>query len=113
MRIGPQRGSMRVEQTGSRICAIGRGLMSRPTLLMIDEPALGLAPRAVEKLSEALVEVNRSGVTILLVEQNINFAQRLGDTVAVMDNGRVVHSGTMAAFSADEALQQSLLGLAL
>jgi branched-chain amino acid transport system ATP-binding protein len=54
-----------------------------------------------------------SGVTILLVEQNINFAQRLGDTVAVMDNGRVVHSGSMAAFSADAQLQQSLLGLAL
>jgi branched-chain amino acid transport system ATP-binding protein len=52
-------------------------------------------------------------VTILLVEQNINFAKRLGDTVAVMDNGAVVHAGSMHAFAEDEALQQSLLGLAI
>ena len=62
---------------------------------------------------DAFAELKASGVTILLVEQNIHFAQRLGDHVAVMDNGRVVHAGTMAAFSADAQLQQSLLGLAL
>ena len=54
-----------------------------------------------------------TGVTILLVEQNINFAKRLGDTVAVMDNGQVVHAGSMAALAQDEELQRSLLGLAL
>ena len=67
----------------------------------------------INNMIDAFSELKKSGVTILLVEQNINFAQRLGDTVAVMDNGVVVHSGSMAAFSADEALQQSLLGLAL
>ena len=71
------------------------------------------APAIINNMIEAFSELKKSGVTILLVEQNINFAQRLGDTVAVMDNGAVVHTGSMAAFSADEALQQSLLGLAL
>ena len=64
-------------------------------------------------LIEAFDQLKKSGVTILLVEQNIHFAKRLGDTVAVMDNGRVVHAGSMAALAADEALQQSLLGLSL
>ena len=62
---------------------------------------------------DAFDQLKRSGVTLLLVEQNINFAKRLGDSVAVMDNGRVVHAGRMADLAADEALQQSLLGLAL
>ena len=79
----------------------------------IDEPSKGLAPVMINNMIDAFAELKASGVTILLVEQNINFAQRLGDNVAVMDNGRVVHSGSMAAFSADAQLQQSLLGLAL
>ena len=70
-------------------------------------------PKTVNEMIDAFAELKASGVTILLVEQNIHFAQRLGDTVAVMDNGRVVHAGTMAEFSADAQLQQSLLGLAL
>ena len=81
--------------------------------MIVDEPSKGLAPAIVNNMIDAFAELKAQGVTILLVEQNINFAQRLGDTVAVMDNGRVVHSGSMAAFSADEKLQQSLLGLAL
>ena len=62
---------------------------------------------------DAFAELKRSGATILLVEQNIHFAQRLGDRVAVMDNGVVAHSGSMAAFAADSELQHALLGLAL
>ena len=77
------------------------------------ESRLGLAPVMINNMIDAFAELKRSGVTILLVEQNINFAQRMGDTVAVMDNGRVVHAGSMAEFSADAQLQQSLLGLAL
>ncbi|MNV84715.1 leucine/isoleucine/valine transporter ATP-binding subunit [compost metagenome] len=61
----------------------------------------------------AFEQLKAAGVTILLVEQNLAFATRLGDTVAVMDNGRVVHAGRMADLAADTALQQSLLGLAL
>lgn len=62
---------------------------------------------------DAFEQLKASGVTILLVEQNINFAKRLGDTVAVMENGIVVHAGAMQAFAQDESLQTSLLGLAL
>ena len=96
-----------------QMLAVARAIVEPRELLIIDEPSKGLAPAIINNMIDAFSELKKSGVTILLVEQNINFAQRLGDTVAVMDNGRVVHSGTMAAFSADERLQQSLLGLAL
>ena len=96
-----------------QMLAVSRAIVEPRELLIVDEPSKGLAPAIINNMIDAFSEVKKSGVTILLVEQNINFAQRLGDTVAVMDNGVVVHSGSMAAFSADEALQQSLLGLAL
>ena len=96
-----------------QMLAVSRAIVEPRELLLIDEPSKGLAPVMINNLIDAFAELKRSGVTILLVEQNINFAQRLGDNVAVMDNGRVVHSGSMAAFSADLQLQQSLLGLAL
>ncbi|GER16760.1 ABC transporter ATP-binding protein [Variovorax boronicumulans] len=96
-----------------QMLAVSRAIVEPRQLLIIDEPSKGLAPVMINNMIEAFGELKASGVTILLVEQNIHFAQRLGDTVAVMDNGRVVHSGSMAAFSADAQLQQSLLGLAL
>ncbi|CAA2104318.1 ABC transporter ATP-binding protein [Variovorax paradoxus] len=96
-----------------QMLAVSRAIVEPRELLIIDEPSKGLAPVMINNMIDAFAELKRSGVTILLVEQNINFAQRLGDTVAVMDNGRVVHAGSMAAFSADAQLQQSLLGLAL
>ena len=96
-----------------QMLAVARAIVEPRELLIVDEPSKGLAPAIVNNMIDAFAELKAQGVTILLVEQNINFAQRLGDTVAVMDNGRVVHSGSMAAFSADEKLQQSLLGLAL
>ena len=96
-----------------QMLAVSRAIVEPRELLIIDEPSKGLAPAIINNMIDAFDELKRSGVTILLVEQNINFAQRLGDTVAVMDNGRVVHSGGMAEFSADAQLQQSLLGLAL
>ncbi|RQO64326.1 ABC transporter ATP-binding protein [Variovorax sp. KBW07] len=96
-----------------QMLAVSRAIVEPRELLLIDEPSKGLAPVMINNMIDAFAELKRSGVTILLVEQNINFAQRLGDSVAVMDNGRVVHSGSMAAFSEDAQLQQSLLGLAL
>ncbi|VTU18896.1 LIV-I protein F [Variovorax sp. SRS16] len=96
-----------------QMLAVSRAIVEPRELLIVDEPSKGLAPAIINNMIDAFGELKRSGVTILLVEQNIHFAQRLGDTVAVMDNGRVVHSGSMAAFSADAQLQQSLLGLAL
>jgi branched-chain amino acid transport system ATP-binding protein len=96
-----------------QMLAVSRAIVEPRELLLIDEPSKGLAPVMINNMIDAFAELKASGVTILLVEQNINFAQRLGDNVAVMDNGRVVHSGGMAEFSADAQLQQSLLGLAL
>ncbi|NBS96333.1 MAG: ABC transporter ATP-binding protein, partial [Betaproteobacteria bacterium] len=79
-----------------QMCAIGRGLMSRPSLLMIDELSLGLAPRAVEKLSEALIEINKSGLTILLVEQDVFTAFELAQSGIVIETGRVTIAGPSA-----------------
>ena len=93
--------------------AVARAVIESRELLIIDEPSKGLAPAIVNNMIDAFAQLKAAGVTILLVEQNLHFAKRLGDTVAVMDDGRVVHSGSMAAFSGDEELQQSLLGLAL
>lgn len=96
-----------------QMLAVSRAIVEPRELLIIDEPSKGLAPAIINNMIDAFAELKASGVTILLVEQNLNFAQRLGDTVAVMDNGRVVHAGSMAAFSQDQELQQRLLGLAL
>ena len=96
-----------------QMLAVSRAIVEPRELLIVDEPSKGLAPAIINNMIEAFQQLKASGVTILLVEQNINFAKRLGDTVAVMDDGRVVHSGTMAALAQDEALQQRLLGLSL
>jgi branched-chain amino acid transport system ATP-binding protein len=96
-----------------QMVAVARAIVEPRDLLIVDEPSKGLAPAIINNMIEAFDQLKKSGVTILLVEQNINFAKRLGDSVAVMDNGVVVHAGSMAALAADEALQQSLLGLSL
>lgn len=96
-----------------QMLAVSRAIIEPRELLIVDEPSKGLAPSIINNMIEAFQQLKQSGVTILLVEQNINFAKRLGDTVAVMDNGRVVHAGTMQALAQDEALQRSLLGLSL
>jgi branched-chain amino acid transport system ATP-binding protein len=96
-----------------QMLAVARSIVEPRELLLIDEPSKGLAPAIINNMIDAFAELKSSGVTILLVEQNINFAKRLGDTVAVMDNGQVVHAGSMRALAEDEELQHSLLGLAL
>ena len=96
-----------------QMVAVSRAIVEPRDLLIVDEPSKGLAPAIINNMIDAFDQLKKSGVTILLVEQNINFAKRLGDTVAVMDNGQVVHAGSMAALAADEELQRSLLGLAL
>jgi branched-chain amino acid transport system ATP-binding protein len=96
-----------------QMVAVSRAIVEPRDLLIVDEPSKGLAPAIINNMIDAFDQLKKSGVTILLVEQNINFAKRLGDTVAVMDNGKVVHAGSMAALAEDEALQRSLLGLAL
>jgi len=96
-----------------QMLAVARAIVEPRQLLIVDEPSKGLAPAIIDNMIDAFAELKVQGVTILLVEQNLNFAKRLGDTVAVMDNGCVVHAGSMADFAADTALQQSLLGLAI
>ena len=96
-----------------QMVAIARAMVEPRTLLLVDEPTKGLAPGIVQALIAAFRELNAAGTTILLVEQNFNMVRDLGDSVAVMDDGRVVHAGTMAALAADEALQHRLLGLSL
>jgi branched-chain amino acid transport system ATP-binding protein len=96
-----------------QMLAVARAIIEPRELLLIDEPSKGLAPSIVQNLVRALRELKAQRTTILLVEQNFMMAKALGDQVAVMDNGRVVHSGTMAALVADEALQGRLLGLSL
>ena len=96
-----------------QMLAVARAIVEPRDLLIIDEPSKGLAPAIIQNMIEAFQQLKASGVAILLVEQNIHFAQQLGDSVAVMDNGRVVHAGRMQDLAEDTALQQSLLGLAL
>src|SRR3954466_5333370 len=96
-----------------QMLAVSRAIVEPRKLLIVDEPSKGLAPAIINNMIDAFAQLKASGVTILLVEQNINFARRLGDTVAVMDNGAVVHAGSMKQLAEDEALQHSLLGLAI
>jgi branched-chain amino acid transport system ATP-binding protein len=96
-----------------QMLAVSRAIVEPRELLIVDEPSKGLAPAIINNMIDAFAQLKASGVTILLVEQNINFAKRLGDTVAVMDDGAIVHSGSMEELARDEALQRSLLGLAL
>ena len=96
-----------------QMLSIARAIAEPRKLLLIDEPTKGLAPAIVVGLIECFAEIKRRGATILLVEQNFHAAQQLGDTVLVMDNGKIVHRGAMAALANDVSLQEKLLGLSL
>ena len=96
-----------------QMLAVARAIVEPRRLLIVDEPSKGLAPAIINNMIDAFAQLKAAGTTLLVVEQNIEFAKRLGDAVAVMDNGRIVHSGAMRALAEDETLQRSLLGLAL
>ena len=96
-----------------QMLSIARAIVEPRKLLLIDEPTKGLAPAIVVALIECLAEIKRRGATILMVEQNFHAARELGDTVLVMDNGKIVHRGEMAVLAADAKLQGRLLGLTL
>jgi branched-chain amino acid transport system ATP-binding protein len=96
-----------------QMLAVARAICEPRALILIDEPSKGLAPSIIRNLIDAFGELKRQKTTILLVEQNFMMAKALGDTVAVMDNGMVVHRGSMAELAGDEAMQQRLLGLSL
>ncbi len=96
-----------------QMLAVARAIVEPRALILIDEPSKGLAPSIVHNLIGALRELKAQRTTILLVEQNFQMARALGDTVAVMDDGRVVHRGPMSELADDEGLQRRLLGLSL
>jgi branched-chain amino acid transport system ATP-binding protein len=96
-----------------QMLAIGRAMIEQRRLLLIDEPTKGLSPAMVDQLVEALLRLKREHTTILLVEQNFRVAEAVADDVAVMDEGRIIHTGAMAALAADHGLQHRLLGLSM
>src|ERR1700682_2089592 len=94
-----------------QMCAIGRGLMALPRLLLLDEPALGLAPRLVREVFAALKEIRRGGVTILLVEADVPHALALADRAYVLESGRVTRAGGCSDLACDPRIREEVLGV--
>jgi len=113
----PRLAERRAQRAGSlsggeqQMCAIARGLMAAPRLLMIDEMSLGLAPVVVDHLLDVLLEVRCSGVTVLLVEQDVHAAFQVADRGYVLENGAIVREGRAASLAADPEIQRIYLGL--
>lgn len=93
-----------------QMLVMGRALMSKPKLLLLDEPSMGLAPLLVKEIFNIIKEIQQQGTTILLVEQNANMALSIADKAYVLETGRVVLSGTAAELAASEAVQKAYLG---
>jgi branched-chain amino acid transport system ATP-binding protein len=93
-----------------QMVAVGRALMTSPRILMLDEPSLGIAPRLVRAILDALVEINRAGVAIFLVEQNVQAALRLAHRAYVLEAGRIVTEGAGPALLQDEHIRRAYLG---
>jgi len=113
----PVLGERRTQLAGSlsggeqQMCAIGRALMARPRVLMLDEPTLGLAPVLVAKIFETVRVINGQGVTVLLVEQNVRQALTLAHRACVLESGRLVLEGQARDLLGDERLKRAYLGL--
>ena len=93
-----------------QMLAVGRALMSRPQLMMLDEPSLGLAPLVVQDIFKIIQTINQKGVTVLLVEQNANMALKIADLAYVLETGKITMSGTGAELLADERVKEAYLG---
>ena len=93
-----------------QMLAMGRALMSKPKLLMLDEPSMGLAPILVEQIFDIIKELHKAGTTILLVEQNAEMALKVADRAYVMESGKIVLSGTGAELAASDAIKKAYLG---
>ncbi len=113
----PRLAERRLQQGGTlsggeqQMLAIGRGLMSNPKLLMLDEPSLGLMPKLVDEMLEAVAKLKESGKTILLVEQNVRESLELSDRGYVLQTGRTIHQGTGKELLTAEIIQKAFLGL--
>lgn len=93
-----------------QMLAVGRALMSRPRLMMMDEPSLGLAPIIVKEIFEIIKQVNKQGVTILLIEQNANAALKIADTGYVLETGRITMNGSGKELLSNEDIKKAYLG---
>ena len=93
-----------------QMLAIGRALMSKPELIMMDEPSLGLAPIVVKGVFDIIREINKQGVTVLLIEQNANMALKIADLAYVLETGNITLSGTGEQLLADEKVKEAYLG---
>ncbi len=93
-----------------QMLAIGRGLMARPKLLMLDEPSMGLAPLIVEELFKKIVQINRQGIPILLIEQNARLALEVSDYAYIMEQGKIKFEGNSKDLQSDERILQAYLG---
>ena len=93
-----------------QMLAVGRALMSRPKVLMMDEPSLGLAPLVVQGIFDIIRTINQQGVTVLLIEQNANMALKIADIAYVLETGMITKSGTGAELLADESIKEAYLG---
>ena len=91
--------------------AMGRALMARPRLLLLDEPSMGLAPLVIQQIFEIIVEINQRGTTVLLVEQNAAAAMKIADRCYVVDQGAVVFSGSAEELREDNETRQRYLGV--
>ncbi len=107
-RLGQQAGTLSGGE--QQMLAIGRALLARPRLLLLDEPSMGLAPIVVEKVFEVIADVARSGVTILLVEQNAHLALEIANRAWVMESGRIALAGNAAALREDPRVREAYLG---
>jgi len=116
-RLFPRLEERRRQQGGTlsggeqQMLAIGRGLMSNPKLLMLDEPSLGLMPKLVDEMLEAVAKLKEAGKTILLVEQNVREALELSDRGYVLQTGRTIHQGTGKELLSTEIIKKAFLGL--
>lgn len=96
-----------------QMLSVARAIIEPRKLILIDEPTKGLAPAIIKAMTDALRELKETDTTILLVEQNFAMASTIGDTVSVMDDGRIIHSGEMKELAEDATLQERLMGLSL
>jgi branched-chain amino acid transport system ATP-binding protein len=112
--LGQRMGQIAATMSGGeqQMCAIARGLMSRPSLLMIDELSLGLAPKTVDEIVDRLPEIAGSGTAVLLVEQDVDTALSVSDHAYVLETGRITMSGASAQLLADPQIRQAYLGVA-
>ena len=93
-----------------QMCAIGRGLMAEPELLMLDEPSLGLAPKLVDEIFAFVEDIRRQGVTVLLVAQNVSYALQISETAFLMETGRITLSGPSPSLLANKYVREAYIG---